>query len=264
MSAAYGVDHDLAQRVLTAKSPARGGISLMLSQIVGVFIVSLFMIVGLLLYIYYKRPDIMGVGAPTDIPPAGSKIFVHFLLNHLPVGLTGLAMAGMFAIAQGSLDSAINAMASSVIADIYWPMKKIKGEKNTRASRLAVAGIGGVLILFAVGASQVYNDKNTKLLNFALDVMSFAYSGMLAVFLTALLTRRGNKISVMGALITGMVATAVMWDGVWDKIAGFQMAGFWRMPIATILALAVCVSGRRRVGLDQTKPGSEHDREKRV
>ena len=58
--------------MLTAKTPLRGSISLILSQFVSIFVVSLFIIVGLLLYIFYKCPQVMGANAPTAIP-SGSQ-----------------------------------------------------------------------------------------------------------------------------------------------------------------------------------------------
>ncbi|MGA2497593.1 MAG: sodium:solute symporter [Tepidisphaeraceae bacterium] len=257
-AAAFGVDHDLAQRMLTAKSPLRGGWSLIISQVATLGISALFMVVGLLLYIFYKRPDVMGAAMPTDIPAGSSKVYAHFLMHHLPSGLSGLAMAGLFAVAQGSLVSAINAMASSVVSDIYWPLRARLGlpldkTNSAQAPRLAVVGTGLALMLFAVAALFVFNDKSTTLLDFALDVMSFAYSGMLAVFLTALLTRRGSGLSVMLALATGVVVTLLLWDIImpwWTaKLIGrpWSIAGFWRMPIATAASLVVCVCGSRRL-----------------
>src|SRR5207247_2228160 len=72
---------------------------------------------------------------------------------------------------------------------------------------------GFVLVLFAVMSAFRYDARNDTLINFALGVMSFAFTGMLGVFLTALLTRRGNNASVLAALITGVIVTALLQDG---------------------------------------------------
>src|SRR5437868_8357062 len=110
------------------------------------------MVIGLLLYIFYARPDVMGDAAPRDPLRASFQVYPQFLLYHLPRGLSGLAIAGMFAAAQGSLDSAINAMASSAVADLYWPLRPRAGytvdATSSKASRLAVAGMGALLIVF--------------------------------------------------------------------------------------------------------------------
>jgi SSS family solute:Na+ symporter len=254
-TAAYGVDHDLAQRMLTARSAWRGGLSLLAAQCVSVCVVGLFLCVGLLLYVFYRRPDVMGAATPTDQIRNTMAVYPQFLLAHMPSGLAGLAIAGMFAAAQGSLDSAINAMASSAVSDLYWPIRRRMGivEDQTNATstpRIAVAATGIVLIGFAVISVLRYDPHQRSLLNFALGVMSFAYTGMLGVFLTALLTRRGSTASVLLALITGVIVTTLLQDGIcqrWTRILLGQphtLATFWWMPIGTVAAFVVCVAAR--------------------
>jgi Na+/proline symporter len=251
--ASYGVDHDMAQRMLTAKSPLRGSLSLIAAQCLSVTVVSLFLIAGLLLYIFYKRPDIMGAAAPTDPLLDSKQVYPQFLLNHLSPGLVGLAMAGMFAAAQGSLDSAINAMASSAVSDLYWPIRRRFGHRinseSSRSPRLAVLGMGLLLILFAIWSVFRYDSKKDTILQFALGVMAFAYSGMLGVFLTALLTRRGNGATVLAALVVGIAVTALLQKNIypmWTKaLTGKprELAEFWWLPIGAAVSFIVCVAG---------------------
>jgi SSS family transporter len=250
--ASYGVDHDMAQRMLTAKSPLRASLSLIAAQCMGVVVVATFMVAGLLLWIFYKRPDIMGNAAPTDPLGDSTQVYPQFLLNHLSPGLVGLAMAGMFAAAQGSLDSAINAMASSAVSDLYWPIRRRMGlpvNTNTSQSRLAVLAMGLLLILFAIWSAFRYDAKKDTLLVFALGVMAFAYSGMLGVFMTALFTKRGNGKSVIAALIVGVLVTTALQKSVypvWTKALfgkPHQLAEFWWLPIGATISFLVCVAG---------------------
>lgn len=251
--AAYGVDHDMVQRMLTAKSPVKGSISLIVSQLLGMVVVSMFLILGLLLYVFYKRPDLMGM-VPADRLGGSAQVYPKFLLNHVPTGLAGLAMAGMFAAAQGSLDSAINALASSAVADLYWPLRQRMGKVVDRSSsgtpRTVVLITGAVMIAFAVVAALRYDPGHDTLLVFALGVMPFAYTGMLGVFLTALLTRRGNGKSVLAALATGLIVTILLQDWLlphWTAWLGHpiqKMSYLWWMPIGTIASFLVCISGR--------------------
>src|SRR5688572_5982030 len=224
-TAAFGVDHDLAQRFLVAKSPSRGSISVIASQFVSLAVVSLFMIVGLLLFIFYKRPDLMGAAAPTYPAPA-SAAYQQFMLKELPPVISGLAIAGLFAVAQGSMDSAINALASSAVADIYIPLKRMRGHRIDEnspidAPKIAVALMGVVMTVFAIVCAYVYDPKQKGFLDFALGVMTFAFSGMLAVFLTALLTTRGNNTSVILALLTGAFVITLTQNWAWTRITAY-------------------------------------------
>ena len=72
--------------------------------------------------------------------------------------------------------------------------------------------MGLLLIGFAIFCVEIYDEKNNTLLSFALSILSFAYTGMLGVFLTALLTKRGNNTSVIAALIAGVIITFLMQD----------------------------------------------------
>ena len=254
--AAFGVDHDLAQRFLVAKSPSRGALSVIASQFVAIVVVSMFLAIGLLLYVYYTAS-----GTPAAHPlPAGEQagaVYQWFLMKELPPVASGLAMAGLFAVAQGSMDSAINALASSAVADIYLPLRAMRGrpidpDNPVNAPKVAVAAMGAIMTGFAVACVYAYDPKQKGFLDFALGVLNFAFSGMLAVFLTALLTRRGNSTSVVLALLTGVAVVALTQDTPLRWITGtllgrpFTLAFTWAMPVATALAFLVCVSGRPR------------------
>ena len=113
------------------------------SQFITVLVVCLFLSVGLLLYVFYRRPDVMGAAAPGYVP-AGKldAAYPRFILREMPTVLSGLAIAGFFAVAQGSMDSAINAMASSAVADLYFPLRRRLGSPvdEARPSRGTAAG----------------------------------------------------------------------------------------------------------------------------
>ncbi len=259
-TAAYGVDQDLAQRFLVAKSVARGGVSLIWAQLISIVVVTFFMVIGLLLYIFYKRPDVMGTTHPA---PGAYAAYPWFILNELPTVVSGVAIAGFFAIAQGPMDSAINALASSAVADIYHPLRRKLGypddaKTNTRTPKYAVAAMGIIMVIIAIACALVYDAKSRTLIDFALGVMAFAFTGMLGVFLTALLTKRGNAASVLAALATGVIVVTLLQPkimAVWTQLLlGSQhtLASTWWMPVGTVICFFVCVSG---------SPTREHARE---
>ncbi len=256
MIAAYGTDQDLAQRFLISKSAARGGVSVIASQFIGMAVVMLFLGIGLLLYLFYDRPDVMGM--VHEVAVDRKSVYPWFLMHELPTGLAGLSMAGLFAVAQGSLDSAMNALGSSLVADVWVPLRRrlgYEGAAEGHASKWVVAGVGTLMCGFAIVCAGVY-DRQTTLVDFALGVLTFALSGMLGVFLTALLTRRGNSGSVIAALVTGAVVVGAMQEGVmghWSPLIfghAVKLAWPWWMPIGTGMSFVVCVLGRPRAGQD--------------
>ena len=241
---AYGTDQDMTQKMLTCKNAVQGSRSAVAGILIGIPVTTLFMLTGLLLFIFYKRPDIMGVAAP-GYPLEGSReVFLTFILREMPAGMTGLMMAGLFAAALSTLNSGLNAMSSIFVNDFYRRIKPDREERHyLKIGIWGVVGWGVVLGLFAVfSALWQASRPNTTLIDFALTVMVFAYSGLVAVYLTALFTRRGNSFSVISALAVGFVAVVLMQSN-WSA----QLAFPWQMFIATSLAFGVCLAGRRKV-----------------
>ena len=237
-----------------SRNAGQGAMSLIWSQVISIVVVAGFLAIGLLLYIFYQRPDLMGAHVGAN-PPSDVSVYPWFLLKQMPTIVSGIAMAGFFAIAQGSMDSAINALASSAVADVYLPLRRraSRGEDashNTALPMLAVAFMGLLMTGLGIICVFCYDPKSHTLIDFALGVMTFAFTGMLAVFLTALLTRRGNTASVIAALVVGIFAVVLMQDSIlaaWStKLLGhpIKLAWTWWTPIGTLLAMGVCVAGR--------------------
>lgn len=255
--AAYGVDQDLAQRMLTCKSRRAGAWSAVVSQLLGWPVVLIFLLLGLLLYVFYQQPQLMGDAAPAYEVTNPGKVFLTYILNELPIGVRGLMMAGLFAAAMSSIDSALNAMASATIADFYRPLTAGRRSSNEqrirlerRVARLAVIGWAGALCGFAVACVFWQQHSDIPLIDFALLVMVFAYSGLLAVFLAALFTNRGNSISVIAALLTGFTCVFLMQGFAWKHWTpqawhDLTIAFGWQMFIATSISFAVCCLGER-------------------
>ncbi|MEO0477604.1 MAG: sodium:solute symporter, partial [Planctomycetota bacterium] len=187
-AAAFGADQDMAQRLLTCKSLKQSIGSLLGATLVALPITVLFLITGLLLYVFYTKPELMGSAAPLEVVTDHREAYPRFLLNELPLGIRGLAVAGLFAAAMSSFDSAINAMASSAVSDLINPLRRQAGGMGVNqelppiVSRLIVVAMGVVLTVAALCMVPIYDPEADTLIRFALGVMTFAYAGLMGVF----------------------------------------------------------------------------------
>lgn len=246
--ASYGTDHDMTQRMLTCRSAVQGGRSVFLSLAISVPVVAMFLTIGLLLYVFYQRPELMGSAAPGYAPTSNDRAFLTFIIREMPAGLRGLMIAGLFAVGIGSLNSAINAMAATFVKDFYVHSRPGKPEAHyLSVSRWVTLGWGAVLAGFAVVCvfwQRAETDRT--LLDLALGVMTFCYAGLLAVFATALFTRRGTQGSVIAALVVGFVVVLLLQPVVYTRWTGWlglnapTIAWTWHMTIATPIAMLVC------------------------
>lgn len=257
--ASYGTDHDMVQRMLTCKDAKASARSLIVSQLIGVPAVLLFLVIGLLLHVFYLRPDLMGAEAPSYTLEDSRQVFPQFILRELPAGLGGVMMAGLFAAGLSSLNSALNALSSSFISDCYRPLirsinARFRPDHETpethylRAGRIGVAVWGLILCGFACLCIKWHEASNQTLLNFALGVMALAFAGLLGVFLAALFTRRGSSASAVAAMAVGFLVVLAMRDTIWSFWAPavglpekHGLAWPWHLVIGTCCSLAVCV-----------------------
>ena len=70
--------------------------------------------------------------------PAGTaadKVFPHFIAKELPVGISGLILAALFAAIMSSIDSGINSIAAVGTVDFYRRLSSKKRRSAPPASR---------------------------------------------------------------------------------------------------------------------------------
>ena len=249
--ASTGTDQDVTQRLLASKDAKTGVRGLILSLVATVPVVFIFVTIGLLLHVVYQRPELMGGQALTlGTTFEGQKIstFMHYILTQLPPGLRGLVTAGVFAAAIATTNSALNAMSSVMVQDFYRPWKDRRGGAGERhfvlAGRWGMALAGLAMFGMAVLSFYWQRSSDKPLLEFALQVMVFAYAGLLGVYFTALFSRRGNTNSVIAALIAGFATVACcqpyiaaalglpVWLG--------KLAFPWQLCIGAAVATLVC------------------------
>ena len=246
--ASTGLDQDTTQRLLACRDSRRGERALYASVLASVPVVLLFMAVGSLLYLVYDRPDLMGHGAAAAGTFQGEKItvFMHYILSEVPPGVRGLIAVGVLAAA--ALNSELISMSSVLVEDFYRPWserRRRRAEQHyVRAGRLGQGAMALALLAMSTLCYWWQRYTGAALLTFALGVMSFAYSGLLGVYFTALFTRRGSSLSARLALATGFAAIVVQQSYVVDLLglpeAWKTLAFPFQLCVGTAIAFATC------------------------
>ena len=252
----FGLDQDVTQRLLACKDARAGARGLYLSVLAAVPVVAVFVAIGSLLYIVYRRPDLMG---PASLAPRGGAsgsditLYMRFSLTQAPPGLRGLATVGVVATCVGTTMSALNAMASVMVQDFYRPWRGGEGARRperhyVQAGRIGMGAAALATLAMAVFSFYWRQSTDTPLLEFVLSVMNFAYAGLLGVYFTAVFTRRGSTASVIAALAAGFAVILLLQPYVADALrlpAGLRRLAFpWQLCLGAAAAFAVCVLGR--------------------
>lgn len=234
--AAFGLDQDMTQRVLTCKNTNEATKSLLVSIIITTIVVGLFLAIGLLLYLFYLHSE-----ATQSFRGESVTIFMHYILNELPDGLKAVATIGVVATTLSSTNSVLGALASVAIEDLYRPMMKNKNEAHfVKASKIAVLFFTLMLFLMAIISYFWQKYTSHSLINFALGVMAYSYTGLLGVYFSAIFTKRGNSKTTLIALFVGFLSVILLGD------FGLKLPFAYQITTGTILAFLSVQLGRSR------------------
>lgn len=134
-------------------------------------------------------------------------VFIHFILNELPIGLIGLLVAVILCAAMSSTASELSALATISTVDFYQRyINKRSDDAHTKLiSRIFTAVWGGLAILFALFASMV-----ESLIEAVNIVGSLFYGTVLGLFLAAFFIKRvGANAAFVAALIAQITVLVV-------------------------------------------------------
>ncbi|MCC5827220.1 sodium:solute symporter [Alkalimonas sp.] len=255
--AAFGLDQDITQRMLSCKDAKSGSKALLWSIVMVIPVMLIFIFIGMLLYVFYLRPDLMlaaGGGTMSD-SFSGEKItvFMSYVLHEMPTGVRGLVTVGVVAAALSTINSGLNAMSSVLVQDIYRPWVQKHKRQRTEKHYVTAGQAGMVMSALALSVMAIicfYWQKSSDmpLLAFALSVMVFSYSGLLGVYFTALFTNRGSKTSVTWAFIAGFLVPLALQpytlQAYLPESWSFDIGFTWQLCLGTLIAFIICLAGK--------------------
>jgi SSS family transporter len=199
----YPQDQVMMQRVLSTKSDKEAGWSMWTLAAIVVPGSFTFFAIGTVLYVFYQQhPDHLNPLLNVD------STFPQFIASELPVGITGLLIAGIFAASMSTLASCINSVATLVSVDFY--ERYAKNPSPATSVRLAewMTVVGG---LIGVGTALLLAMVDIKsALDKSFELAGLLGGGFAGCYGLGLFTRRANwqgaAIGVLGSLIFTFVA----------------------------------------------------------
>ena len=190
-TATHGTDQLMVQRLLSARDERQSRTALMASWVVILVQFTLFLLIGVLLYVHYADLHLTA-------PAQRDRLYPEFVWNSLPPGLAGLIIAAILAAAMANLSAALNSLASTTVVDFYRARAKSVTDKAAlKIARLATIAWGGVLLTIAIWARH-----SKSVLEAGLTIGSIPMGALLGVFLLGVLTRKPRE----GAAIAGVAS----------------------------------------------------------
>jgi SSS family transporter len=216
--ASHGTDHLMVQRGLACSSESSAKKAMVWSGIVVLSQFALFLVLGLFIMIFmqsrhFDRPD---------------EIMPYFIINHIPAGLRGIMLAGIFAAAMSSLASTVNSLSASTVMDILRLHEKSGSpEKQVRMSRLISLFWTAVLVIIAMSLS----DTKSPLVELGLGISSLIYGGVLAMFFQARFFRNFSDRAAIAGMFCGIAFTVAI-----SRL--FVVFWPWFIPVGFIVSLS--------------------------
>jgi SSS family transporter len=211
----HGTDQYLVQRYLCTDRARSAVVALMtsgaivLAQFIG------FLFIGVLLFAFYQPFTDPGyaIAASTAFPfTGGDRVFPDFITKHMPTGLSGLVVAAIFAAA---MSSSLNAIAATVVNDLYKPFRPARSDKHYLKVSHVLTLIWGVV---QIGVALAVRNQPGSALSMALSIASLINGPILGVFLVGTLLKRVSQppaligmLVSLGSMIYVFLATKIAW-----------------------------------------------------
>jgi SSS family solute:Na+ symporter len=216
--ASHGTDQTMVQRLLSSRNERDSKTALLASGVIIFAQFSLFLVLGVMLFVYAQHFVLAIPGGDLD------KVYPEFIVHHMPVGLAGIVLASIFAIAMSNASGSLNSLASSSIIDLSPRLGEAGAQSLLRSRKMTLAWgiVLGLLGLVRWGPVLVAG----------LTIASITYGATLGVFLLGTWNRRANEAGALVGFVTGlvtMVAVRFLTPLAWT----------WYVLVGTVITFAV-------------------------
>ena len=217
--ASHGTDQTIVQRLLAARSERQSKMALLGSAGIVLVQFALFLVLGVMLFAFNGAPHVVA-GQSYD------SVFPTFIVTQMPVGLRGLVLAAIFAVAMSNASGSLNSLAASSVVDFSEVFGKHTADsaKVLKISRWMTLAWGAVLLMLGtVNWGPV--------LTAGLKIASITFGSLLGVFLLGFFNPRATS---RGAII-GMATSLVVMLFVTHQN---KLVWTWFVLLGTLVAVA--------------------------
>lgn len=221
----YTTDQAVVQRYMTTSDIGEAKKSIWLNGLVAIPSGLLIFTMGTFLYVYFKEhPEFLNVGMQND------SVFPLFITNHLPPGVAGLLIAGIFSASMSSLDSSMHSVSTVATVDYYKRFSsdytEEKGLKMAKWITLIVGTLGTMIACLMAAYPQ------QSLFFFFQEVIGLFGSAIAGVFVLGIFVKKANwRGTLLGALLSVVVLAFIKYQ---------TPINFYIYPL---IAIPVCIVG---------------------
>ena len=227
--ASHGTDQTIVQRLLAARNQRDAGRALVASGVIVIVQFTVFLLIGVLLFVFAQHTPLLAPGERVD------RILPLYLVREMPVGLAGLLLASIIAVAMSNASGSLNSLAASSILDF----SRLRG-RATDTARFVKISRAMTLVwgLVLMGFGLV---KWGPLLEAGLTVVALPLASLLGLFLLGTMDRRANATGALVGMFFGLAVILYVFK--------FTTVAFsWYVMIGSIVTFVIGATVSRLVG----------------
>jgi len=230
--ASHGTDQLMVQRLLAARDLRDSRRALIASGFLVFAQFLLFLVIGVLLYVFYLRVS------PAEIFHNPDRIFPVYMVEHLPAGISGLMVAGVLAAAMSTSSATLNSLAASTVVDFYRPL----AAQDQNPARLLqrsrwVTVVWGVILVALAMLARTWG----PVLEAGLTIASITYGALLGLFLLGRLVPRATPAGAATGMAAGLAV--ILYVKFFTPLAWT-----WYVLVGSVITFAVGALMSRFVG----------------
>jgi solute:Na+ symporter, SSS family len=227
--ASHGTDQTIVQRLLAARNQKDAGRALVASGVIVIVQFTVFLLIGVLLFVFAQHTPLLAPGERLD------RILPTYLVREMPVGLAGLLLASIIAVAMSNASGSLNSLAASSILDF----SRLRGRAADTASFVKISrAMTLVWGLVLMGFGLV---KWGPLLEAGLTVVALPLASLLGLFLLGTIDRRANATGALIGMFCGLAVILYVFK--------FTTVAFsWYVMIGSIVTFVVGAATSRVIG----------------
>jgi SSS family solute:Na+ symporter len=244
-----GGDQTAIQRFMATGDAIAARKSYLVNTYISIAVTLVLGLLGLaLLGFFAEHPQMLPSGA--TVSSSADNLFPYFIANYLPIGLSGLVVAAMFAAAMSSIDSGVNSITAVVMTDF---LDRFGLRPKSEATHLRYA----MYLAFVIGLIVVYLSSFLEHVTGNFLAVTEKTDGLLAapifcLFILALFVTFSKPLGALIGAIYGIAAATLV--AFWDNITGqpslsFQWIGLYALVINLSVSTLVSYFGPRRDNL---------------
>jgi len=230
-----GSDQMTIQRYLATKDVKAAQKMFLSSILANIFVNILLLILGLSLFAYIKiHPEILGLSSINNI---ADSILPRFIAFGLPVGFSGLVLAGLMAAAMSSLSSGINSSSLTIIDDfiLNLKLKSLSEKRKIRLAQFISLMIGVVIVLLSLVIANIRGN----LLELTYRTSNLFVAPLFVPFFMAMFIKKAkSNATFIGTLLSGITAIFISFS---KELFNTDISFLWIIPVSLIVGITVSI-----------------------